>query len=84
MSRPSSTERKGAAAFISAPEEQPKKDVKNISVPADEELREFLKDIAWYRQTTQRDLILDILREYMEANHDEYMKIVNFRNKRTK
>lgn len=76
-------ERRGAAAFISTSEEQAQ-DIRNISVPADEAMREFLKDIAWYRQTTQRDLILDILREYMEANKDEYMRIVNFRNKRNK
>lgn len=83
MSRPSSAERRGAAAFISTSEEQAQ-DVRNISVPADEPLREFLKDIAWYRQTTQKELILDILHEYMKANKDEYMSIVNFRNKRKK
>lgn len=79
MSKQTETKR-GAAAFINAPEET-KQDIKNISVPADEALREFLKDIAWYRQTTQKELILDILHEYMEANNAEYMRIVNFRKK---
>lgn len=78
------TERRGAAAFISASEEQPKQEIKNISVPADEALRDFLKDIAWYRQVTQKELILQILNEYKDANNDEYMKIVNFKNKRKK
>lgn len=84
MSRTPSTERKGAAAFISASEEAPKQDVRNISVPADEELRGFLKDISWYRQVSQKELILDILHEYMEANKEEYNRIVNFRSKRKK
>lgn len=79
MSKQTETKR-GAAAFINAPEEQPQ-DVRNISVPADAPLREFLKDIAWYRQTTQKDLILDILHEYMETNNAEYQRIVNFRKK---
>lgn len=75
--------KRGAAAFINVDLQASDtiKEIKNISVPADRELREFLKDIAWYRQTTQKELILDILHEYMETNKAEYQRIVNFRKK---